>query len=153
MDVPVSGWARHVGYITPSFGLEAALHLHHRFDAIVRADLLDMPRGDGDRALHSGLLAGGRVDLSSDAAADRIGWFVTLAGGYDHVATTTSAAIQSGLVADASLGWGLQGADGAASVRLHGRFGLTEANRDLRAVFLSLGLEWRLDRDRWEDRR
>ncbi|HEU4612368.1 MAG TPA: hypothetical protein VFS15_09840, partial [Kofleriaceae bacterium] len=80
------------------------------------------------------------------------GWFVALAGGYDHVATTTAAPIQSGAVADASLGLGAQGADGAAYLRLHGRFGLTDDNRELRAVFLSLGLEWRLDRNRWRDR-
>lgn len=152
MDIPLSGWAKNVGYVTPSFGLEGALHVHHRFDAIVRADLLDMPSGDRDRALHSSVLAGGRLDLTSDHGPDRFGWFVTLAGGYDHVATTTAAPIQSGAVADASLGLGAQGADGAAYLRLHGRFGLTDDNRELRAVFLSLGLEWRLDRNRWRDR-
>ncbi len=152
MDIPLSGWATDIGYVTPSFGLEALLHLHHRFDALLRADLLDMPSGDRDRALHSSALAGGRVDLSSDHAAERFGWFATIAAGYDHVATTTSAPIQSGAVADASLGLGIQASDGAAYLRLHGRFGLTDDNRDLRAVFLSFGLEWRLDRSRWSDR-
>jgi hypothetical protein len=152
MDVPLFGYAHGVGYITPAFGLEAALHVKPRFDLIVRGDLLDMPSGDDDRALHSSVLAGGRVDFSGKAKRTRTGFFATLAAGYAHVATTSSADIQSGPVVDASLGWGGQGSDGAAYLRLHGRFGVTEDNRELRAVFLSAGAELRLDRDRWRDR-
>jgi hypothetical protein len=152
LDIPVSGYAQGVGYITPGFGLEGALHLSHRFDAIVRADLLDMPSGDDDRSLHSSVLVGARIDVSTNSPRTRTGVFTTLAVGYAHVATTSSAAIQSGPVGDVSLAWGGQGSDGAAYVRLHGRVGLGPDNWDLRAVFLSLGAELRLDRERWKDR-
>jgi hypothetical protein len=37
-------------------------------------------------------------------------------------------------------------------LRLHGRFGVTPDNVDFRAIFLSAGVELRLDRRRWHDR-
>lgn len=153
MDLPIVGYAHRVGAITPGFGLEGALHLYPRVDALVRGDLLDMPSGDADRALHSSVLAGVRADLSTSRRhGARRGAFLTIAGGYAHVATTSAADIQSGPVAEASFGYGPQGSDGAAYVRLHGRFGLASENRQFRAVFLSVGLELRLDRERWRDR-
>lgn len=152
LDIPLSGWAQHGGYITPGFGLEGALHLHSRFDALLRADLLVMPNGDGDRSLHQSVLAGGRLDRSSDSHGTRTGLFTTLAAGYDFVAAPSSSTIRSGPIVDVSLGWGAQASDGAGYVRVHGRFGVTPNNQDLRAVFLSAGLELRLDRRSWNDR-
>jgi hypothetical protein len=35
---------------------------------------------------------------------------------------------------------------------VHGRFGLLPDNQDMRAIFLSGGLELRLDRSKWKDR-
>lgn len=152
LDIPLGGYAHGIGSITPGFGLEGALHVNEVFDGIVRADLLAMPSGDQNRALHQTVLAGGRLDFSSDGQRTRTGIFTTLAVGYAHVATTSSASVQSGPVADVSIGWGGQGSDGAGYLRLHGRFGLTSDTSDVRAVFLSAGLELRLDRRRWRDR-
>ena len=39
---------------------------------------------------------------------------------------------------------------GGMFVRMHGRFGLVPENQDLRAVFLSAGIEYRLDRSSWK---
>jgi hypothetical protein len=72
--------------------------------------------------------------------------------GYDHVATTSSDPIQSGPVVEASIGYGMQKSDGGAWLRVHGRFGVSPDNSDLRAYFLSFGTEFRLDRNRWRDR-
>jgi hypothetical protein len=82
----------------------------------------------------------------------RKGVFTTLGAGYDHVATTSSAAIQSGPIAEASIGYIMQASDGAVFWRLHGRAGLTDDNQALRALFVSFGAEMRLDRSRWRDR-
>jgi hypothetical protein len=151
LHIPLSGWAQGVGYVTPGFGLEGALHVHETFDVVLHGDVMVMPSGDRDRAFHQALLAGARLDLSSGSAM-RKGFIAALLAGYDHVATASSAAIQSGPIIDGSIGYVMQASDGAIYWRLHGRFGVTEDNRDLRAVFASFGMELRLDRSRWGDR-
>ncbi|HEX5060949.1 MAG TPA: hypothetical protein VFV99_16390, partial [Kofleriaceae bacterium] len=153
LDIPVVGYGQHEGAIVPGFGLEAALHLHPMFDFLVHGDIVVMPRGDDERALHQTVLAGGRIDFSHHPQpGDVKGVFATLGAGYDRVAAPSSAAVQSGPIVEGSVAWGLQGSDGAAWLRLHGRFGVGPDNSDLRAVFLSLGMEIRLDRNRWRDR-
>ena len=82
----------------------------------------------------------------------KTGFFGTIAAGYDFVATTSSDPIQSGPVVEGSVAWGAQASDGGAWLRLHGRFGVGDENRDLRAIFISLQTEFRLDRSKWRDR-
>ena len=73
-------------------------------------------------------------------------------GGYTHHAGTTPTRVGSGPILDVGVAWGGQGREGAANLRLHGRFGLTSDNADYRAVFLSAGFEYRLDPRRWRAR-
>lgn len=142
-DLPVVGYATELAWITPGFGLEGAYHIN-RFDGLLHADVLVMPNGDKERSLFQSVLGGGRFDLDP--------LFVTLLAGYSAVSAPSSSPIQSGVVADASVGWWSQADDAAVQVRLHARVGLTPEIRDLFAVFLSAGFELRLDRRRWIER-
>jgi hypothetical protein len=153
-DIPLSGYnlGGGPGYIAPGFGLEAAYRLHLRAALLVRGDLLVFPNGDDDRVLHQSVLAGGRFDLMPLATQTlRKGAFFTLLAGYAFSAYTRPSDVGSGPVIDVGVGAGTQADDGFAWLRLHGRFGLSPAIQDLRAVFLSVGLEWRIDRRRWRD--
>lgn len=155
LDVPLFGFglSSALDYSLPGFGLEAAYHLAKAFDVTARADLLMFPNGDRDRTLYHSVLAGGRFDLGGDSKqSTRTGFFSTVMAGYAFAAGTEPTTAGSGPVADASVGWGGQGDDGMAYLRLHGRFGLSPDNVDARAVFLSAGLELRLDRRQWRDR-
>ena len=152
LDIPLGGYniGGAPGYLAPGFGVEGAYHLHPHGDFLVRGDVLTFPNGDGDRVLHQTLLAGGRIDLmQATNGAIRKGPFVTLLTGYAFGAFTRLSNAGSGPVLDAGIGLGSQASDGGAWLRLHGRFGLTPAISDLRAVFLSVGLEVRIDRRRW----
>lgn len=154
-DLPLSGYAlgTGLGYLAPGFALEGVYRAHAHFQAVVRGDLLVFPNGDADRVLHQTLLAGARFDLTpiSDSSVRNGASFVVLAG-YALAAATEPTRAGSGPVLDVALGYGSQGDDGAGFVRLHGRFGMTPDTADLRAVFLSAGLELRLDRRRWRTR-
>lgn len=155
LDLPLFGYglASQLDYIVPGFGIEAVYHATSPFDVVVRADVLDIPNSDRDRTIFSSALAGGRYDMSADTdKGTRTGLFAALLVGYSHAATVDPSTAGSGPIADASLGWGGQGDDGAAFLRIHGRFGLTPDNADARAIFLSAGLEYRLDRRKWKDR-
>jgi hypothetical protein len=139
--------------MAPGFGLEGAYHLHDHFDFLVRGDVLTFPNGDDDRVLQQTLLAGARFDMMPyKEYSARTGPLFTLMTGYAFGAYTRPSSAGSGPVLDAAIGLGLQETDGGAWVRLHGRFGLVPANSDLRAVFLSVGLELRIDRRRWQQR-
>jgi hypothetical protein len=154
-DLPLFGYglSSKLDYVVPGFGLEGAYHLGGMFDLMTRVDLLDIPNSDRDRAIYQSVLAGGRIDFMPDReTGTRTGFLTTLMVGYSHAATVEPTTAGSGPVLDASLGWGGQGDDGGGFIRLHGRFGLTPDNADARAVFLSAGLEYRLDRRKWEDR-
>ena len=48
--------------------------------------------------------------------------------------------------------WGGQSDEGAAYLRLHARAGIGPDNLEYRALFLSAGVELRLDPERWRDR-
>lgn len=154
-DLPLFGYglSSKLDYAVPGFGLEGAYHLGGMFDLMTRVDLLDIPNSNRDRTLYQTVLAGGRIDFMPDEErGTRTGFLTTLMVGYSHAATVEPTTAGSGPVLDASVGWGGQGDDGGAFVRLHGRFGLTPENADARAVFLSAGLEYRLDRRKWKDR-
>jgi hypothetical protein len=156
LDVPLSGYnlGGGPGYLAPGIALEGAYHMHRHAAALVRGDLLTFPNGDGDRVLYQTLLAGGRFDLTtrgSSSSSLRRGAIFTLLAGYAFGAYTRPSDAGSGPVLDVAIGGGTQADDGAAWLRLHGRFGLTPANSDLRAIFLSIGLELRIDRRRWRD--
>lgn len=155
LDLPLFGYglSNKLDYVVPGFGLEGAYHASSLFDVMVRADLLDLPNGERDRAIYSALLAGGRFDFAPKTQkSTTTGFFTTLMVGYAHAATVTPTTAGSGPVLDAGVGWGGQGDDGGAFVRVHGRFGLTPENADARAIFLSGTLELRLDRRKWRDR-
>jgi hypothetical protein len=154
-DLPLFGYglSSKLDYIVPGFGLEGAYHLGGMFDVMTRVDLLDIPNSNRDRTLYQSVLAGGRFDFMPDReTGTRTGFLTTLMVGYSHAATVESTTAGSGPVLDASVGWGGQGDDGGGFIRVHGRFGLTPDNADARAVFLSAGLEYRLDRRKWKDR-
>jgi hypothetical protein len=154
-DLPLFGYglSSNLDYVVPGFGLEGAYHLGGMFDLMTRVDLLDIPNSDRDRTIYQSVLAGGRFDFMPDReTGTRTGFLSTLMVGYSHAATVEPTTAGSGPVLDASIGWGGQASDGGGFIRLHGRFGLTPDNADARAIFLSAGLEYRLDRRKWEDR-
>jgi hypothetical protein len=157
LDIPLFGYglSKQLDYVVPGFGIEALYHVTPSFDGFVHGDIIDIPRiGDGDRAIYQTLLAGARIDLASRDGehGTKTGVFSTLGAGYSFAATTDPSSAGSGPVAEAAIGWGGQGDDGAAYLKLHARFGLTPDNEDMRVLFLSGGLELRLDRRKWRDR-
>jgi hypothetical protein len=154
IDVPMGGTAiSKIGYLATGLGFETIWHIRRRFDAIARADVLVFPGDKRDRVLHHAALAGVRIDLrSKEKWHSHTGWSTTVMGGYTHEAGLTPTATGSGPVADVSLGWGGQDRDGAASLRLHARVGLTPDNVDYFVLFLSSNFELRFDRDTWSDR-
>jgi hypothetical protein len=155
LDLPLFGYglSSKLDYVVPGFGLEGAYHASSVFDVMLRADLLDLPNGDRDRTVYSTVLAGGRFDFAPKyEKSTKTGFFTTLMVGYAHAATVEPTTAGSGPVLDAGVGWGGQGDDGGAFLRVHGRFCLTPDNADSRAVFLSGTLELRLDRRKWRDR-
>ena len=155
MDIPLSGYelGTGIGYSPPfgGFGVESAYYVHPHFQALARGDLLVFLNGDEDHVLHHALLVGGRIDMTpvDPDRQGRTGPFITLLAGYSWGAVTKPSNAGSGPVFDASLGYMYQEDDGAMWARLHGRFGMTPGSEDLRAVFLTVGLELRLDKSSW----
>ena len=156
LDLPLFGFglSSALDYSVPGFGVEAAYHLAHQFDALAHADLLVFPNGDRERTMYHSVLVGSRLDLLGrrDGGSMRSGVFTTLMAGYAFAATTEPTTAGSGPIAEASIGWGGEGDDGMLYLRLHGRFGISGQSSDLRAIFLSAGIELRMDRRQWRDR-
>jgi hypothetical protein len=148
-DTPLLGYgfSSELGFLAPGLGVEALWHLVPRLDAVVRADLLYFPGYKRERAIHQAVLAGVRID---HVIRKKTGWFSTIMGGYSHAAGLTPTT-GSGPVGDVSLGWGIEDGEGAAYVRLHGRFGIGPDNTSYRAVFVSGGFELRFDPKRWRE--
>jgi hypothetical protein len=153
-DLPLSGYALvgDLGYVTPGFAVETAYYLHPLVQAVARGDVFAFTNGDADRVVHQSLFAGGRIDLSQPRRSTRIGPSLVVLAGYSFASATEPTRAGSGPVLDASLGFGAHDPTGGVGLRLHGRFGLAPENADVRAVFLSLGVELRLDERRWRDR-
>lgn len=155
IDIPLSGYelGTGIGYSPPfgGLGIEGAYRLHPYLQLLGRGDLLVFLNGDEDHVLHHSLLAGARIDLApvEEHTLARRGPFVALLAGYGWGAVTEPAATGSGPVGDVSVGYAYQMDDGMMWARLHGRFGMTKDNEDLRAAFVSVGLELRLDRRSW----
>jgi hypothetical protein len=155
IDLPLGGGAilSDLGYMATGFAFETIWHLHRRFDAIARADVLLFPGDKRDRVLHHAALAGLRIDLRSEKKwSSHIGWSTTVMGGYSHEAGLTPTSAGSGPIVDVSLGWGGQDRDGAGAIRLHARAGVTPDNVDYFVLFLSGSFELRFDRTAWGDR-
>lgn len=152
-DLPLGGYgiSKQLGYLATGLGFEAFVHLSRRFDVATRADLLLYPGGDRDRVIHQAVLGGLRIDHKPKRERDT-GFFTTVLGGYSHGAALTPTRVGSGPIVDLAIAWGGQGSEGAANLRLHGRFGVGADNRDYRALFLSFGVEMRLDPESWRDR-
>jgi len=153
-DIPLSGYGTQIGYSPPfaGVGIEGAWFLHKNFMALARGDMLAFLNGEDDHVLHHALMAGGRIDLSplTNSYGERRGFFVSLLAGYAWAAVTRPSDAGSGPVADASVGYLYQEYDGMMFARLHARVGLVPENQDLRALFLSAGVELRLDRSSWK---
>jgi len=150
IDMPFGGYgfATDLGYLGTGLGFEAVWNLTKSLDVATRADLLVFPGDERDRVIHTAVLAGLRID-HGERQRSRIGFFSTLMAGYTHGAGFTPTTTGTGPVADVSLGWGGQDREGAAFLRLHGRFGLSPDNYDYRALFLSAGFELRFDGKYW----
>lgn len=142
------GFPKQLGALIPGIGIEALWNLTKHVDLATRADLLVFPGDERDSVIHSAALAGLRVDHGSRGRST-IGFFSTVMLGYTHGAGFTPTTSGTGPVTDVSVGWGGQDRDGAAYLRLHGRFGISPDNVDYRAVFLSAGFELRFDGTYW----
>ncbi len=156
LDIPLFGYGltSSLYYSVPGFGMEGAYHASKLVDVLAHGDLIVFPGGDRERTVYQTVLAGARLDFlgKSPDSTTRKGFFTTLMAGYAWAAGVEPTTAGSGPVAEASVGWGAEGDDGMVYLRLHGRFGLTSDNVDAAAVFLSSGIELRLDRRRWSDR-
>ncbi len=155
LDFPITGAALggDLGLLATGLALEAFLHMTPSLDATVRADLLLYPGEERDRVIHQAVLGGLRIDhMTPGKRSSGVGFFTTLMGGYTHSAGFAGTPAGSGPIVDLGFGWGAQGREGAANLRLHGRFGVSPDNFDYRAIFLSGALELRFDPDKWRDR-
>lgn len=153
-DFPTGGYGlASLGYLDAGIGFDMKWFLTRRLDAIARADLMLFSGDERERVIHQAVLAGLRLDHGKDSErSSRTGFFTTLLGGYSHSAGFTPTTTGSGPIVDASLGWGIQSREGAAWMRVHGRFGLSPDNVDYRVFFLSGGFELRFDPRRWKRR-
>lgn len=149
-DMPFGGYgfSKQLGYLGTGIAIEALWNLTRNVDIATRADLLVYPGDERDSVIHTAALAGLRVDHGGRRTF-RTSFFSTLMAGYTHGAGFTPTTTGTGPVTDISVGWGGQDRDGAAYLRLHGRFGISPANVDYRAVFLSAGFELRFDGSYW----
>jgi len=155
LDLPLFGYglSSQLDYVAPGVGFETDYHVASFLDLMGHADLLWIPNSGRDRTIYQTVLAGGRIDLTNKkGGGTRTGFFTTVGAGYAFAAATEPSTAGSGPVGDVSVAWGGQGDDGMMYIRLHGRFGLTPDNADARLVFVSWGIELRLDRRRWRDR-
>jgi hypothetical protein len=155
IDLPLGGAGvmADLGYLATGFAFETIWHLHRRFDAMARADVLLFPGDKRDRVIHEAALAGLRIDLrAAEKWHSHVGLSTTVMGGYSHGAGLTPTTVGSGPIVDVSLGWGGQDRDGAAAIRLHARVGVTPENIDYLVLFFSGSFEVRFDRDKWSDR-
>ena len=153
LDVPLGGYGftKQLGYLPTGLGFEAYYHVLRSFDIAARADLMLFSNDERDRVIHQALLLGFRWDHGKRKRFPRGGFFSTYMIGHTHGATLEDSTAGTGPITDLSLAWGAQSREGAAYLRLHARFGLGD-NTDYRAVFLSVGLELRLDPRKWRDR-
>jgi hypothetical protein len=155
IDFPITGYgiSGDLGLLATGLAFEAFVHVSRSVDVTARADLLLYPGEERDRVIHQAALAGLRLDhLKPRKRRSGVGFFTTLLGGYTHGAGFTPSTAGSGPVVDLAVGWGIQEGEGAANLRLHGRFGVSPDNLDYRAIFLSGALELRFDPSRWMSR-
>jgi hypothetical protein len=155
LDIPFTGAALggDLGLLATGLALEAFFHMTPSLDATARADLLVYPGEERDRVIHQAVLGGLRIDhLTPGKRSSGVGFFTTLMGGYTHSAGFATTPAGSGPIVDVAFGWGAQAREGAANIRLHGRFGVSPDNFDYRAIFLSGAVELRFDPDKWRDR-
>ena len=153
-EIPLlgGGFSSQLGVLAGGFGTELVWHLLPPLDAIVHFDIVGFPRKEADRVIHQAALIGLRLDHGKRPRTKRTGWYSTLMAGVTHGAVLEPSTVGTGPIVDAAIAWGAQDDETAGYVRLHSRFGLSSANVDYRAVFLSIGFEMRFDRQRWSDR-
>jgi hypothetical protein len=156
IDLPLGGigLSDELGVLASGFGIEGLWKVTNRVDVMTRADLLVFPGADDkDRVIHQAAMAGLRVDHGKMRdRSTRTGFFSTVMAGYTHGAGFENMPGGSGAMTDVSFAWGGQGKEGAGYIRLHARFGLSPENYDYRVIFLSAGLELRLDPRTWRSR-
>lgn len=151
-DLALSGFGlgTGIGYMPPTVGLETSYALHPRVQPLARADLLVFLHGDKDRILHQSLLGGARFDLATkDNLGNYTGVFVDVLAGYGWAAVTRPSSADSGAVADIGVGYEIDDNDTVIRLRAHARLGLVPDNEDLRAIFLSMGVDLRPTREIW----
>jgi hypothetical protein len=151
-DLALSGFGlgTGIGYMPPTVGLETSYAASRRVQPLARADLLVFLHGSKDHVLHQSLLGGLRVDLGSkDHLGNFSGLFVDLLAGYAWAAVTRPSTADSGAVTDVGIGYAIDDKDTVVRLRVHGRFGLAAENEDLRAVFVSMGVDLRATRELW----
>lgn len=151
VDVPLGGYAFNgLAIVAPGFAVETAYHVHSYVQALARAEVLAFTNGDADRVVQQSVFAGGRLDLAQPIeSSGRVGPSLVMLAGYGFASATEPTRAGSGPVLDVSVGFGGAAPHSAVGLRLHGRFGLGADNADLRAVFISAGVELRLDARRW----
>jgi hypothetical protein len=141
----ISALGGDLGVMPPGLGLSLAIQMRYPVDLILRGDFLWFLRQERDRlAMHTGL-AGLRV-----APARKFELSFTALAGYAIAYRPTPSNIDSGPVLDLGVSWDFaRERKGGLYLGAHGRFGLSSDNRDLGALFLSLGLEVRNDAYAW----
>jgi hypothetical protein len=125
--------------------LSLAIQMRYPVDLVLRSDFLWFLRQERDRlAMHTGL-AGLRVAPARSSELS-----LTALAGYGIAYAPRPGNVDSGPVLDIGVSWDFaREREGGLYIGAHGRFGLSSENRDLGALFLSLGLEVRNEAYTW----
>jgi hypothetical protein len=139
-DFPLTGVGidSQLGYLATGLAFELVWHAPRRIDLVTRADMLYYPGYGRDRVIHTAALGGVRIPLNRQWSGH---WSVMALGGYQHGAALVDTTVGSGPLAELALRWSIDAGD----TRLHLRKGLGDDNKDLIALFLSIGFEIDLD--------
>ncbi len=138
-----------VGYQAPAIAFEVPYYLRYPVDLVARWDLLVFPSGDLDVQTHHSALAGARLSIPLAGRNEVHHLHVQSLVGYDLVTGTEPHPVDSGPVVDVALGYALFASGEGVFARIHGRFGLSDDNRELRGVFLSVGGEIKNAEHNW----
>jgi hypothetical protein len=134
-----------VGLMPPGLGLSLAMQVRYPVDVLLRGDFLWFLRQERDRLAMHTLLAGVRLARARTSALG----FTALAG-YGIAYRPRPGNIASGPVVDLGVSWDFaREAKGGLYLGMHGRFGVSPDNNELRAIFLSAGLEARSNAYKW----
>lgn len=147
----LSGWglADELGYLVPGLAIEVPYYLRYPVDAVARWDFQVYPAGDRDAEVHQSGLLGARVAIPIAGEQSTQHLLAQVQLGYSLVTGTEPRDIESGPIVDAGAGYALLTAREGLFARVHARFGIGGDNRDLAAIYVTVGGEMKNAARRW----